>query len=145
MARNVHKAWKIIGPGPWSCHFCKGEITKRGRGSNDCHAHHIDGDKTNDVMGNVVPAHGRCHHQHHYEDFTGFAGHTHSEDTKARMSASRKGTNHRPPGTYQHTEEVKQKISENGKGRKKPPRTAEHTAKFVAARRSNAAKRGKTW
>lgn len=140
--RNTYLAWKIIGPAPWICHFCHKLIEKRGRGSSECHAHHLDGDKTNDTVENVVPTHGLCHHQHHHKmgDYSGFTGHKHSEETKAEMSRTRKGTNHRPIGTYRHSDEVKEKISAVLKGKKQTP---EHIAKKVASRRKNAAKRGK--
>lgn len=48
----------------------------------------------------------------------GMFGKTHTEEVKSHFSKIRKGHNHRPKGTYTHSEEVKGKISQAVKGEK---------------------------
>lgn len=50
------------GLGPYRCHFCNKPITA------DLTRHHVDGDKSNNRPGNVVPAHRSCHVLAHYDE-----------------------------------------------------------------------------
>lgn len=55
----------VHGEPPWDCFFCHTSITQLGQKTWDGNVHHVDGDKSNDVPENVVPAHTICHLQHH--------------------------------------------------------------------------------
>lgn len=50
---------------PWNCHFCGSTVTVIGKNTWDGNVHHVDGDESNDVSGNVVMVHTICHQQHH--------------------------------------------------------------------------------
>lgn len=85
--------------------------------------HHIDGNRENNDLNNLICVSIEEHYQIHYEQgdygsasliagkigLSNFSGWNHSEETKQKMSESQKGR--------KHSEEVKQKMSDAHKGK----------------------------
>jgi len=68
MARITSKEYRSVfltanGSGPWSCHGCGESVI--GIAEGEGLIHHLDGDRRNNAIDNLVAMHLRCHGQLH--------------------------------------------------------------------------------
>jgi hypothetical protein len=63
--------------GPWPCHFCGQPVTYV-----EVDVHHLDGNKRNNDLSNLVASHERCHMSYHAKMPNG----PHSVETKSKIS-----------------------------------------------------------
>lgn len=95
--------------------------------------HHIDGDKLNNNISNLIPLKHNNHCSMHMKGNTNMKGHKHTEETRKKMSNAQKGipksaetrrkmSISQKGNTYRkgckHTEETRRKMSEARKGKK---------------------------
>jgi hypothetical protein len=63
--------WEFIlehGQGPYECHFCGESVVYERPWLHHADAfviHHLDWDRSNNALDNLVPTHSRCHQDHH--------------------------------------------------------------------------------
>lgn len=69
-----------VGPQPWACHFCDEPVWLDG--VNGLIVHHLDHDRENNSVSNLVPTHWGCHQSYHN------LGAKRSIEVRQRMSAA---------------------------------------------------------
>jgi hypothetical protein len=98
------------GPGPYSCHFCRSDVSLE-----KVHVHHLDHNHSNDDPKNLVASHSGCHSRHHGK------GKIFSLETRTKMSTAAMGhqnsKGHQNHKGHLHSPEVRAKIGDSQKGK----------------------------
>lgn len=128
---------KHAGDGPWPCFFCKEEVTKR-----SLIVHHVDENRDNDGVSNLVPCHMSCHTSHHRK------GKPLSKEHRENIGKANKGKLKGRTLSPEHREKMskarRERIYSNGGGMTGHQHTEESRAKMSLALRGNQRARGKT-
>ena len=112
--------WETENSLPAPCSFCGIEVTAWGRGADDGVIHHVDEDRSNNALENLLLAHKACHTAHH-----GY-GKWKSEETRQKMSESAKRRYEDPE--QRAITAAALKGNKNGAGRKDSAETKEKRA-----------------
>lgn len=112
-------------PGPWVCVECNKSILVLGRQSDSLSVHHVNEDKLDNRLDNLVPMHNGCHKRHHA------TGRVLSSEAKTKISDSHKGELN-PFYGKKHSDSSREKMSKSLVGREF---SAEHRARLGESNR----------